>query len=152
MNWSWRSNVTITVRRSGVIVAQTQLHNLIVTSGLGLARDAILGNESFLIEQVGLGANPDAPVVGDTALGDERVRADILAREQVGSDTALTTAYVAPAIANDFVIKEIGWFGGSLATEVIDTGVLISRVLYDHTKTSLESIQIDRQDTFAEAP
>lgn len=128
------------------------MHNLIVTTGLGLARDAILGNESFLIAQVGLGAGPDAPVVGDVALGDERVRADILAREQIGSDTALTTAYVAPGIANDFIIKELGWFGGSLATEVIDTGVLISRILYDHTKTSLESIQIDRQDTFAEAP
>jgi hypothetical protein len=31
----------------------------------------------------------------------------------------------------------------------VNSGIMMSRVLYAHSKTNLESLQIDREDTFA---
>ncbi|KKK52612.1 hypothetical protein LCGC14_3103160 [marine sediment metagenome] len=145
-NWSWRSNVTVTVRRGGLIVARHRFHNLITTVGLSLVRDAILGTDSLEITEVAIGDNNTAPTVGDTALANERLRIAIIDKAIVDADTAITTAYVAPFEANTFTIEEIGWFGGPFNDE------MLSRVLFNHTKTDLESIQIDRQDSFAEKP
>ncbi len=145
-NWGWHSNVLITVREGRVITAQYRFHNLITTAGLSLARDAILGVDSFEITEAAIGDNSAAPAVGDTALANERLRIEIIDKSVVDANTALTTAYVAPFEANTWTTEEIGWFGGSLDDE------MLSRVLFSHAKTDLESIQIDRQDSFAEAP
>ncbi len=145
-NWGWYSNVVITVRESGFITARYGMHNLITTVGLSLARDAILGTDSLEITEAAIGDDNTAPTVGDTALASERLRIEIIDKSIIDADTALTTAYVAPFEANTWTTEEIGWFGGPLDDE------LISRVLFSHAKTDLESIQIDRQDSFAEAP
>lgn len=150
-NWSWRINVKITVRQNGIITLQRKLHNVITRGALTLARDSIRGQATLEILQVGVGAGADPVSDEDTLLQDERLRVEILRRDPVGIDGLLTTAYVAPEQANDFVINEIGWFGEG-ATESVDTGTLMSRVLFNHDKNTLESIQIDRLDTFAEAP
>lgn len=142
-NWRWQTNVRVTVRRSGLIVAQREMHNLITTAGLGLARDAILGTRSFIINDVGLGSGSAAPAVGDAALDSEQLRVEVISRAVIDADTASTTAYVAPGEGNGFTIEELGWFA--------EDNSLISRVLYSHAKTNLESIQIERLDTFAEA-
>ncbi len=144
-NWGWHSNVVITVRESGVITARYVMHNLITAVGLSLARDAILtgtGAGTFLTE-VAIGDNSTAPTFGDTALANERLRIEIIDRSIVDADTGVTTAYVAPFEANTFTIEEIGWFGGP------SNDKLLSRVLFTHAKTELESVQIDRQDSFA---
>ncbi len=145
-NWGWRSNVLITVREGRVITAQYRFHNLITTVGLSLARDSILGTDSLEITEVAIGDDNTTPVVGDTALGNERLRIEIIDKSIVDADTAITTAYVAPFEANTWTTEEIGWFGGPADDE------MLSRVLFSHAKTDLESIQIDRQDSFAEKP
>ncbi len=145
-NWLWRSNVRIIIREGRVITARYHFHNIITTAGLSLARDGILGAASFEITEVAVGDNNTAPTVGDTALANERLRIEIIDKSVVDADTAITTAYVAPFEANTFTIEEIGWFGGPLDDR------MHSRVLFNHTKNDLESIQIDRQDSFAEKP
>ena len=145
-NWIWRSNIRILVRESGVITARYYFHNLITTAGLSLMRDAILGVDSVEITEVAIGDDNTAPTVGDTALANERLRIEIIDKSIVDADTAITTAYVAPFEANTWTTEEIGWFGGSANNE------MHSRVLFSHAKTDLESIQIDRQDSFAEKP
>ncbi len=145
-NWAMRTNIHIIVRRSGIIVFEEDLHNLITTVGLSLARDAILGTDSLEITEVAIGDDATAPTVGDTVLANERQRIAIIDKSIIDADTAITTAYVAPSEANTYTIEEIGWFGGPANNE------MIARVLFNHTKTDLESIQIDRQDSFAEAP
>ncbi len=145
-NWGWRSNVLITVRKNGLITARYGIRNLITTVGFSLARDAILGTDSLEITEVAIGDNNTAPTVGDTALANERLRIEIIDKSVVDADTAITTAYVAPFEANTWTTEEIGWFGGPADDE------MISRVLFSHAKTDLESIQIDRQDSFAEKP
>ena len=145
-NWRWRSNVLITVREGRVITARYRFHNLITTVGLTLARDAILGTDSLEITEVAIGDGNTAPTVGDTVLDNERLRIEIIDKSIVDADTAITTAYVAPFEANTWTTEEIGWFGGPADDE------MLSRVLFSHAKTDLESIQIDRQDSFAEKP
>lgn len=150
-NWRWDANVILTVRRSGVIVAREYVHNVVTRGAFTLVRDSLRGSDdpSFII--VGIGANADPVSDEDTDLGDERLRVDIIRQDPVGVDGLLTTAHVAPAEANTFTINEIGWWGGA-ATESLGSGTLMSRVLFTHTKNNLESLQIDRLDTFAEAP
>lgn len=147
-NWQLKSNVFITVRRKGVVIERFHRHNLITNAGIALLRDSILGNNQFVIERVAFGDGSAAPDVADTQLVNELLRVDILRRQVVDSKTALTTAYIEPALGNDFKIEEVGWFAGG-ATDDPNTGSMISRVLYSHQKTNLESIQIDRFDTFA---
>jgi len=60
-----------------------------------------------------------------------------------------TITVLAPAEAN-VNITEIGWFGAD-ATSTTDSGTLIARVAYSRAKNSGESLQVNRQDTFAEA-
>lgn len=43
-------------------------------------------------------------------------------------------------------IKELAWFGGHDATSEVGSGVEIDRQLFVHTKTNLETIQIERTD------
>ena len=150
-NWHWDSNVKITVLRSGLVVKQILTHNVITFGALTAIREALRGVNAANIVIVGVGANADPVDKEDTDLVDERLRVDIILRQDIGVDAILTTAYVAPEKANGFTINEIGWWGGA-ATTTIGTGTLFSRVLFNHTKNDLESIQIDRLDTFAEAP
>lgn len=151
-NWKWRTNVKVTVWNfAGIPVVERWTHNVITRGGLTIARNAVLGESELTFQAVGVGAGADVPSEEDTELQDERIRVEIIRRETVGIDTALTTAYVAPSEANDFIINEIGWFGGDEADpDTIETGVLMSRVLFNHDKSALESVQIDRLDTFAE--
>jgi len=151
-NWIWRCNVKVTVwGDSEFPIATFQTHNIITKLAIDQARNLIRGEGSIQILQVGLGAGSAAVSDDDELLADERVRVDVIRQELVGLDGLLTTAYVAPYLANDFEIEEIGWFGPE-ATNELDSGLLMSRVLYNHQKNSLESLQIDRTDTFAEAP
>lgn len=142
----WRSNVLITVREGRVITARYRFRNLITTVGLSFARDAILGTGSLEITEVAIGDDSTAPTVGDTELANERLRIEIIDKSIVDADTAITIGYVAPFEANTYTIEEIGWFGGPADAD------MFSRVLFNHAKTDLESIQIDRLDSFAEKP
>lgn len=149
--WEWNTNIVVTTRRDGLVVAQERLHNVITRNGLTLARDSLRGTDTMKILQIGIGANGDAVSEEDTDLGDERLRVTVLRRATLGFAAIITTAYIAPGEANDFTINEIGWWASD-ATSTLGTGTLLSRVLFNKTKNSLESIQIDRTDTFAEAP
>jgi hypothetical protein len=43
-------------------------------------------------------------------------------------------------------IKQLAWFGGMLASAESGSGVEIDRQTYEHTKTALEALQIQRRD------
>ncbi len=148
--WDWKSNVRIIVLESGLIVSEFVTHNVITRSSLTLARDALRGTGDLTIQQVGVGAGATTPTDEDTDMDDERLRVDIILRQAISIDALLTTAYVAPEEANTFTINELGWWGED-ATDTLGTGTLMSRVLYNYTKGALESLQIDRLDTFSEA-
>lgn len=82
----------------------------------------------------------------NTTLGQEFFRKQFTTVERNGA-TVTRTVIINSEEANDH-IKEIGIFAGSSATGMMDSGILVSRVMFDYDKDELESIRITRIDTY----
>lgn len=123
--------------------------NLITNAGLNLVRDGLIGAKTdTAIHYVALGTGTTAPAVTDTQLGAEVFRKAVTSQVAGASaGQAVTTLYVSPGDAAGVVIGEIGWFAGASATSAANSGVMVARVLYSHTHTNLESIQVQRTDS-----
>lgn len=144
-----KTNVTVIVRDlDGNVIDQQELHNQIKTVGLNLIRDALNGADAE-IKYLAWGTDSTANALGQTKLVAESGRKAVTTQVAGGTGVMVTTTYIAPyeAIVS---IEELGWFAGAAATATVDTGVLVSRVLYSRAKTALESIQVVRTDTFTE--
>lgn len=124
------------------------LPNLITDAGLNLIRQA-LKDTAFdaEIKYVALGNSNIAPAAGDVKLGNEIFRKAVTKQEEPGTGQVKTICYIAPYECNQ-QIEEIGWFAGVGATGAKDSGVLVARVLWPHLKNELESLTIERTDTF----
>lgn len=145
----WKSNVAIVVRDlEGRIIDRQELHNQIKDVGLNILRDALNGTVAE-IRYLAWGTDSTANATNQTKLVAESGRKAVTTQAAGGTGVMVTTTYIAPyeAIVS---IEELGWFAGTGATAVADSGVLVSRVLYSRAKTALESIQVVRTDTFTE--
>ncbi len=150
--WPVETNVIVTVRDlKGRVTDVKHLHNLITTVGLNMPRDGFYGDVSdFEVKFMGIGDDSTAPVLADTTLGNETFRKARTSQSKPADGAVKYTQYIAPAEAVG-AIEELGWFAGAAAGAGADTGIMIARVLYSRVKTALESLQIERTDTFAEA-
>lgn len=136
----------VEVEANGVLVAR--FANLITDVYLDELAKSVRGVEVNLQTlQVALGDDATSPTAGDTALGNERFRKQVTAQSDQGTGKSQTELVVNSGEAN-FGIKEIGFFAGD-ATSTAGSGLLVSRVLYDRTKTSDESLTIRRTVTYA---
>lgn len=88
-----------------------------------------------------------SPAATDLGLNSEQFRKQVTTQSQVGTGQGQTTVYLAPSEATTFTIQEIGWFGGATASSAANSGILLARVLYNTSKTNLESLQVQRIDT-----
>lgn len=151
-NRKWRFDVAITVRDLvGHLLEVRTFKNLIPTVGFNMMRDGLYGDVTdFQIKYTGVGDVNTAPALTDWKLGNETFRKAVTSRSKPAAGQCKTVQYIAPAEAVGW-IKEIGWFAGATAGGGVNTGTLVARVLYSRNKTALESIQIERTDTFAEA-
>ena len=151
------SNIRITVRENGQITEQVTLKNTITNLLFNLYRDALAGDWGNIldakIKHIAIGDDNTAPAVTDTTLGNEVFRV-ALTDEDVSVTAQYTTIfYLAPDEAVG-AIEELGWFAGTGSNDWpggINTGTLIARVLWEHTKTAVESIQFERVDSIVEA-
>ncbi|AFK87412.1 MULTISPECIES: hypothetical protein [Thermoanaerobacterium] len=128
------------------------LHNMITDAGLNYMRDLLDGtvNPPTSIQYIALGTSNTPVSASDTKLGNEVFRKAVTKQETPGTGQVQTTCYIAPYEAN-VDIEEIGVFAGPEATDAKDSGVMIARVLWSHTKNELESLQIVRTDTIGRA-
>jgi len=147
-----KTNVKITVKDlEGNIKEVKELKNLITTVGLNMVRDGWYGDVADTeTKYMAVGDDNTAPALTDTTLGNETFRKIMTSHSKPADAQMKFTVYIAPAEAVG-AIEEIGWFSGAAAGAGADTGIMISRVLYSRTKTNLESIQVERTDTIAEA-
>ncbi len=152
MKWQWEPNVRITVKDlDGNILDVQEFKNLITTVGLGMLVDLLDGDiGDGEIKYTAVGSDNTAPALGDTILGTETFRKATTSTTQPSVSSLRHITYIAPDEAIG-AIEEIGWFAGAGAGAGADSGIMISRVLYTRNKTALESIQVERLDTFAEA-
>lgn len=136
----------VEVELDGILVAR--FPNLIVDGYLDELAKSVRGVEANLQTlQIALGDDSTAPANGDTALGNERIRKQVTKQSDAGTGKATTEVLFTSGEAN-FQIEEVGFYAGG-ATSTPGSGLLVSRVLYSHAKTSGESLTIRRTVTYA---
>lgn len=148
--FGWTGVITVICRDlDGNETERHTFKNLITNKGKELMAKSLADSGlDTEIKYIALGDSTVAASVTDTGLGNERFRKAVTKQEYQGSNAMLTTVYIAPYEAN-FGIQEIGWYAGASASGTAGSGTLVARVLYSRTKTSTESIQFDRTDTFS---
>src|SRR6266704_1043080 len=112
----------------------------ITTAGRNLVRNGLSAAENPRITYVSLGTDSTAPVVGNTQLGAEVFRKQVTSYTNGTDGEILINMYLAPSDVVGISIQEIGFFGSN-ATHTANSGTLLARGLYAHTKTNVESIQ-----------
>lgn len=170
MIFEWKANIRVVIRAlDGTILGVKELHNLIPTVSLNKVRDFWEGliTDGKIIDGA-VGRDNTAPALTDVGLGQETFRKAVTSFSEPANGQLLTTVYISPSEAVG-LIEELGWFTNFavddfwlaenddfIMTEGSDhiifegAGVLFSRVLYNRTKTSVESIQVERTDTIVE--
>jgi hypothetical protein len=146
----WTAKIRVIARFADGREEIEEFDNIITNVSKNLWRDGLSGAVTDTeIKQVALGNNVTAPGAADVVLGNELFRKAVTQQTNPGTGQVKTIAYIAPAEATTFTIQEIGWFAGASATGTANSGVLVSRVLYNRAKTNLESLQIERTDTIS---
>ncbi len=112
----------------------------LTTAGHNLFRDATAGVASLKITYVALGTSSTGPTVNDTRLGSEIFRKAVTSYTNGASiGEILINMYLAPGETIGTGIQEVGFFGAN-ATGAANSGVMLARGLYAHTKSNVESI------------
>jgi len=130
-------------------IKKIEIHNQITNLALiELAKPLYADTPDIEIKYLAIGTSSTPPTASDTQLGTEVFRtADVLlGTTGTGIVTSQFTILAAEYAGS---IKEIGIFAGSTATATVDTGILVSRILWDYTKTSAEELLFQRVDTLS---
>lgn len=116
----------------------------VTDAGINLLRDGLRGtatNTAILYVAVGTGST--APAASDTQLVTEVFRKALTSSANgAAAGEGVFTLYLSPQDVVGTVIAEVGWFAGSSASGTANSGVLVARGLYSHTKTNQESINV----------
>ena len=151
--WELDSNIKVTVfDLEGNIIDVQEFKNLLTNVGLNMMRDGLYGPggaQDLEIKYLAIGSDNTAPAVGQTQLVVETFRKARTSQSKPGTGQQRYVQYIDPTEAIG-VIEELGWFAGAAAGAGVNSGIMVSRVLYSRVKTSLESLQIERTDTFVE--
>jgi len=119
------------------------------TAGRNLFRDSAKGANISLIKYFAVGTSSTSPAAGNTTLGAEVSRKAITAYTNNGDGGVLIDVYIAPSELVGTEIEEVGVFGGTSANSSTNSGVLLARGLYSHTKTNTESILLQLSLSFS---
>jgi len=132
-------------------VTEETIKNRIMNAALDELIKVLNGDAVDLeIGYLALGTNNAAITNTDTTLGTEIFRTAAVSKTltATGELTSIFIVLDSEAVAT---IEEIGIFGGSTATATVDTGTLISRILWHKIKTNSEEIQFTRTDRIVRA-
>jgi|SRR5947209_16530117 len=115
----------------------------ITNAGLNLIRDGLAGNNNPKITYVAIGTGNTAPTTADTKLQSEVLRKKISSYTNgANPGEILVNGYLNATDAVGVNIQEVGYFGGNSATSAANSGVLVARGLFSHTKLSTEGIPL----------
>ncbi|QOR34446.1 hypothetical protein IMX26_13240 [Clostridium sp. 'deep sea'] len=118
---------------------------MVTTNALNLLRDALNGDSvNAEINYIAIGDDTTAVTGNETQLGNELKRVPITSRSK-SNDGVLDT--VAELLDSDgaYNIREVGFIAGG--TDTVNSGTLISRVIYSKDKTTLESLRFNAKNT-----
>lgn len=125
-------------------------HNIITTVAFAMIlnnlTDATPTND-MLVSHAALGSDVTAVAITDTVLGTETYRNSIESMTSVDNVAYLTAFFDQTEVTGTF--KEAGIFSDGTGT--VDTGILVSHVNIDITKTNTQKLTIDWSLTLANA-
>ncbi len=153
---AWAGRIRVTARDlEGNITDVEEFDNLLTTTGFNMVRDGLFGDVSdFEVKALTIGDDATAPTIADTVLGNETFRKARTSQSKPADGQVQYFQYISPSEAVG-TIEELGWVAGAAVNTASpagkDTGIMIARVLYSRNKTALESLQIERVDSVAEA-
>ena len=149
--FGWQGKFEIKVKENGIIKEEYSIENRITNTAL----DAIINildniDPDLDIKFLAIGTDGTPLDDNDTQLGNEIFRTQFLTsiNDAVGQFTTTFAILDNEAVATWF---EIGVFTGSSATITPDSGIMLSRILFERTKTALEEIDISRLDRVVRA-
>lgn len=143
----WLGEYEILITHIDGTKERQQIKNRITNAGLNMIRDALKGTVSDVeLKYLAVGTSNIAVNDSQTQLGAEGFRTTFVSKSELSVGQLRSTALVLDSEAV-FHIKEIGIFAGATATSTANSGIMISRILYDRNKTNLESIQFVRTDS-----
>jgi len=122
------------------------LHNTIMNYALDELVKSLQGiTPNLQVKYLALGTANTAITNTDTLLGNEIFRTPISLQTKT-STGEVTTDFVVLKAEAVATIEEIGIFVGTSANASLNTGTLISRILWHHIKTDTEEINFKRID------
>lgn len=143
----WIGEYEIIILHEDGRVEKESLKNRITNAGLNMIRDGLKGSIADVqLKYLAVGTSAIAVDDAQTQLGVEGFRTTFVSKVDVGTGQLRSTAILLDSEAV-FHIQELGIFAGPGATGAANSGILVSRILYDRNKTNLESIQFVRTDT-----
>lgn len=114
----------------------------ITDTGRNLCTSAVQNTNTLYIKYIGIGTGNSTPSSGQTKLDNEVFRKAVTSYTIGSAGQIYINVYIAAGEAVGVAIAEIGIFGGSSAKSNLNSGIMLGRGLYTHTKTNLESIQL----------
>ena len=135
--------------KNDIIINEETIFNRITDLGLNTWADALVGTASDIeIKFLALGTDDSVLDDTDTQLGVEVFRTQDTALSRTATGITQSEFFLLDSEALN-TIKEIGIFCGSTATSSADTGLMLSRILWDSDRTSgATSVRFIRVDTF----
>lgn len=133
---------TIIDALTGVIKRRHVYHNIIPTVGRELIANQLTAaspTNTPRVTHVALGSGTNVPANGDTTLQTEVYRNTAASRTNV-SNVAYVTGFFS-AVETTGTYREVGLFCNGTGT--VDTGVLLSRVAVNITKSASETLTLD---------
>lgn len=121
----------------------------VTNTGKNLLRAGRSGADNPKVTYIALGTGSTAPSASDTKLAAEVFRKKITSYTNGGTGEILANGYIGPTEAVGTIIAEVGFFGGNSASSTANSGILIARGLYSHTKTSTESLTLQFDETIS---
>jgi hypothetical protein len=115
----------------------------LANTGHNLLRDGISGADNPSPKYFAVGTGSSTPTASQAKLDTEVFRKAISSFTNGASvGEVLINCYLAATDAVGVSITEVAVFGGSSASSSANTGKMLGRALWSHTKTGLESVTL----------
>ena len=140
-DYGWLGRFEIKTK-NGIFV----LKNRIMNNAIDELLKALSGNEpDIMLKYLAIGTGTTGLLNTQTQLENEVFRTPFITITKTGIGRLTSIATILD-VDYDGPINEVGVFCGDSATTSADTGLMLSRVLWNYTKTATEEIQITRYD------
>jgi hypothetical protein len=115
----------------------------LVNSGHNLLRDLVTGADSAKTMYFALGTGTSATTAGQTTLVNEQFRKNVSSYTNgIAVGEGLINCFISDSDAVGLVVGEVAIFSGVSATSSSNSGKMLGRGLWSHTKTNVESLQL----------